>query len=526
MSKAQKKGSEATEIELLQYNGQWKVELPKLELILGDKGLVLQDGAKHHAISAKFDKPIDPSQRPFVVQYEVQLQEGLECGGAYLKLLTNNESFQPDEFENSVPYTIMFGPDKCGGTNKVHFIINKLNPITQTIVEHHAKNVPLAILDKHVNLYTLAIHPNQSYSIYVNQELKVTDSFSTGFNPSIVPPESIPDPEDVKPETWVDNEKIADPAAVKPEDWDEDAPKKIIDENATKPEDWLDDEPKEIPDPKASAPEDWDEEEDGVYVAPKIPNPKCSTVSGCGEWTKPLINNPNYKGLWKAPLIDNPDFIGQWAPRNIPNPEYYEVENPSALSPIGAIGFELWTLQRGILFDNIFIGHSISDAIDFAEETWVVKHGIEAEASKAVKKAMKNAEEENAEEENAEENKSPNAIFVERIIKDFHDFVHTIQTGNIKAAVLGLPHIAAGILLIILLPLFIAGVFVSGPSPSVSKATPKTTLKSKSKSKKESDEEEEEEEAADEEEDEEPKTSSTDANVTKATKRSKASKKN
>ena len=37
------------------------------------------------------------------------------------------------------------------------------------------------------------------------------------------------------------------------------------------------------------------------------------------------------------------------------------------------IGFELWTMQNDILFDNIYIGHSVSDAEAFAAETFSVK---------------------------------------------------------------------------------------------------------------------------------------------------------
>lgn len=45
--------------------------------------------------------------------------DGLECGGAYLKLLRDNKKLHADEFSNASPYVIMFGPDKCGATNKV-----------------------------------------------------------------------------------------------------------------------------------------------------------------------------------------------------------------------------------------------------------------------------------------------------------------------------------------------------------------------------------------------------------------------
>jgi hypothetical protein len=47
--------------------------------MVGDKGLIVKDKAAHHAISAKFDKPINPKGKPLVVQYEVKLQ-GLFAG--------------------------------------------------------------------------------------------------------------------------------------------------------------------------------------------------------------------------------------------------------------------------------------------------------------------------------------------------------------------------------------------------------------------------------------------------------------
>ena len=47
------------------------------------------------------------------------MTDGLECGGAYMKLLKDNKALHADEFSNASPYVIMFGPDKCGATNKV-----------------------------------------------------------------------------------------------------------------------------------------------------------------------------------------------------------------------------------------------------------------------------------------------------------------------------------------------------------------------------------------------------------------------
>ena len=37
------------------------------------------------------------------------------------------------------PYTIMFGPEKCGSEYKYHFVIRYRDPETGIITEHHAK---------------------------------------------------------------------------------------------------------------------------------------------------------------------------------------------------------------------------------------------------------------------------------------------------------------------------------------------------------------------------------------------------
>lgn len=70
-SEAKKEGTE----EEWAYVGTWKVEEPSvLRGIEGDKGLVLKDKAAHHAISAKFPKAIDNTDKTLVVQYEAKFQ--------------------------------------------------------------------------------------------------------------------------------------------------------------------------------------------------------------------------------------------------------------------------------------------------------------------------------------------------------------------------------------------------------------------------------------------------------------------
>ncbi|KAI4191535.1 MAG: hypothetical protein LQ348_003514 [Seirophora lacunosa] len=368
------------------YVGTWAVEEPHvLKAIDGDKGLVVKNPAAHHAISAKFDKKIDNKGKTLVVQYEVKLQNGLECGGAYMKLLRDNKELHADEFSNASPYVIMFGPDKCGATNKVHFIFQHKNPKTGEYEEKHLKSPPMARIVKTTTLYTLIVNPDQTYEIRIDGEKSKDGSLLEDFSPSVNPEKEIDDPSDKKPEDWVDEARIPDPAAMKPEDWNEDAPYEIVDEEATKPDDWLEDEPSMIPDPEAEKPEDWDDEEDGDWVPPSVPNPKCEEASGCGKWEPPMKKNPEYKGKWSAPYIDNPAYKGVWKPKTIANPDYFEDKTPANFEPMGAIGFEIWTMQNDILFDNIYIGHSIEDAEQLKTETYDVKHPIETAEDEATK---------------------------------------------------------------------------------------------------------------------------------------------
>jgi calnexin len=254
-----------------------------------------------------------------------------------MKLLRDNKALHQDEFSNTSPYVIMFGPDKCGHTNKVHFIFNHKNPKTGEYEEKHLTTPPAARIVKTTELYTLIVHPNNTFVIKQNGEQVKEGSLLEDFTPAVNPPKEIDDEKDTKPDDWVDETRIPDPDATKPEDWDEDAPFEIVDEEATKPEDWLEDEPLAIPDPEAGKPEDWDDEEDGDWIPPTVPNPKCDEVSGCGKWEKPMIKNPAYKGKWTAPYIDNPAYKGVWAPRKIKNPNYFEDKTPANFEPMGAV---------------------------------------------------------------------------------------------------------------------------------------------------------------------------------------------
>ncbi|XP_012287295.1 calnexin isoform X2 [Orussus abietinus] len=364
--------------EIAKYDGKWMVEEPKRNMEEGDLGLVLKSKARHAAISAPLSRPFRFEDKPLVVQYEVNFQEGQECGGAYLKLLAlDSEQRNLKEFHDKTPYSIMFGPDKCGNDVKLHFIFRHKNPLNGSYEEKHCKKskdrLDDIFTDKLPHLYTLTVRPDNTFDIKVDNKVVNSGSLLDDFVPPVNPPLEVEDPTDTQPSDWDDREKIPDPLAKKPEDWDEDAPAQIVDEEDAMPEDWAEDESPAIPNPESTRPEDWDVEMDGEWEPPKIPNPKCAQISGCGPYKQRLKTNPRYKGKWLPPLVNNPNYKGKWKPRLVHNPEYFNDEHPFGMTPIFAVGFELWSMSPDILFDNILVTDNEEVAEKWAEDTFEVR---------------------------------------------------------------------------------------------------------------------------------------------------------
>ncbi|KAI5962103.1 uncharacterized protein KGF55_003179 [Candida pseudojiufengensis] len=373
--------------EIIEYTGKWAIEAPfKHPGFEQDQGLVLKSKAAHYAISYKLPHTISNENKDLIIQYEVKLQNGLDCGGAYIKLLDNSNNYH--FFNSETPYQIMFGPDKCGSENKVQFIIRKLLP-TGIIEEKILQNPPMARYNDLSNLYTLILKPNQDFEVRINGEVAVAGNFiqdDTLFSPSINPPKEIIDENDSKPRDWDDREYIPDSNVRPPPDYEKlhQSPQ-IPDPTQKKPDDWDESAPRYIPDPKAIKPKDASDD----WKPPLIVNPQCE--SGCGPWKAPLIVNENYKGPWFPPDIKNPNFQGKWKPRTIPNPNYYELSNPSQLDKsIGGIGFDLWNMDGEVLFDNIYLGNSIDEAELIGNSTFKTKLELEYQNKKQNKPKIKN----------------------------------------------------------------------------------------------------------------------------------------
>merc|ERR1712151_134072 len=156
----------------------------------------------------------------------------------------------------------------------------------------------------------------------------------------------------------IDEEKIYD-GSIK-EDWEVLKPKEISDPADKKPDDWTDE--SMIDDPEDKKPDDWDDEEDG-------------------EWEAPMKDNPAYKGDWYGKRISNPAYQGVWEAKKIANPEYVDDDKLYSYSDFGFIGFDLWQVKGGTIFDNVILTDDVAEADTFAKK-WKELSDAEKEKKK------------------------------------------------------------------------------------------------------------------------------------------------
>lgn len=101
---------------------------------------------------------------------------------------------------------------------------------------------------------------------------------------------------------------------------------------------------------------------------------------------------------WKAPMIDNPEYKGEWEHPLIANPEYAP-ETYAKYASLKYVGFELWTVNAGSVFDNVLVTDDVDYAKKMAAETFDKIVDGEKDAQEAWKKANAPEEEEDAEDE-------------------------------------------------------------------------------------------------------------------------------
>jgi len=105
-----------------------------------------------------------------------------------------------------------------------------------------------------------------------------------------------------------------------------------------------------------------------------------------------MIDNPEYKGEWSVKRISNPAYKGFWEAKKIANPDVKDDDNLYKFEDFGFIGFDLWQVKGGTIFDNVIVTDDVAEADKFAD-AWKVTHDAELAKKKEEDESKKAAEE-------------------------------------------------------------------------------------------------------------------------------------
>merc|ERR1712160_174757 len=314
------KKSEGTQGEWQSATGKWG----------DDAGVQTSADSKFYGLSAGFES-FSNEGKNLIIQYQAKYEKDIECGGGYVKI--GPKMADAAAFGDPTEYNIMFGPDKCGYTKRTHLIFNYQgkNVLKKSDLAYKQEG------DGTSHLYRLVVKPDNTVRVEVDEESIYEGSLKEDWE--LLKPKEILDPDDKKPSDWADDSMMEDPEDKKPADWTEE--KRIVDAEAKKPDDWYD-------------------EEDG-------------------EWEAPTKDNPAYKGEWSVKRISNPAYKGFWEAKKIANPEYKDDDSLYKYADFGFLGFDLWQVKGGTIFDNIILTDDKAEADAFAKK-W--KELSEVEKSK------------------------------------------------------------------------------------------------------------------------------------------------
>merc|ERR1711975_185700 len=282
-------------------------------------GIQTVEDSKFFGISASFDS-FSNEGKDVIIQYQAKYEKDVECGGGYLKIGPKMDD--ATKFGDPTVYNIMFGPDKCGYTKRTHLIFQYKgkNVLKKSDLDYKQEGEGTS------HLYRLIVKPDNTVRVEIDEEKIYEGSIKDDWE--VLKPKKISDPDDKKPSDWVEDSMMDDPEDKKPADWVTE--KRIVDAAAKKPD-------------------DWDDEEDG-------------------EWEAPMIDNPAFKGEWSVKRISNPAYKGIWAPKKIANPDYVDDDKVYAFENFGFIGFDLWQVKGGTIFDNVIITDDKAEADEFAKK--------------------------------------------------------------------------------------------------------------------------------------------------------------
>merc|ERR1719226_426206 len=324
-----------------------------------DKGIQTVEDSRFFGIATSFDS-FSNAGKELIIQYQAKYEKDIECGGGYLKIGPKVDDLT--KFGDPTQYNIMFGPDKCGYTKRTHLIFNYKgkNVLKKSDLAYKQENEGIS------HLYRLVLKPDNTVRVEIDEEKIYEGSIKEDWE--LLAPKEINDPDDSKPSDWVESSMMDDPEDKKPDDWVEE--KRIVDEEAKKPD-------------------DWDDEEDG-------------------EWEAPMKDNPAYKGDWSVKRISNPAYKGIWEAKKIANPEYVDDDKVYSFADFGFLGFDLWQVKGGTIFDNVIVCDDVTEADEFAKK-WKALNEVETAKKKEEDDAKKaeSADAENDDDDDAEDEVPP-----------------------------------------------------------------------------------------------------------------------
>jgi calreticulin len=334
--KSQWKDSEGTQGKWGAATGKWFKDEKE------DQGIQTAEDSKFFGISASFDT-FSNEGKELIIQYQAKYEKDIECGGGYMKIGPKMED--ASKFGDPTAYNIMFGPDKCGYTKRTHLIFSYKgkNVLKKSDLDYKQEGEGTS------HLYRLIVKPDNTVRVEIDEEKIYEGSIKEDWE--VLKPKQIEDPADKKPSDWVEDSMMDDPADKKPDDWVTE--KRTVDAEAKKPD-------------------DWDDEEDG-------------------EWEPPMKDNPAFKGEWYVKRISNPAYKGMWEAKKIDNPEYEDDDAVYKYSEFGFIGFDLWQVKGGTIFDNVIICDDKSEADVFAQK-WKALSEVEKAEKKKEEDTKKDSE--------------------------------------------------------------------------------------------------------------------------------------
>merc|ERR1712048_572334 len=270
-----------------------------------------------------------------IIQYQAKYEKDIECGGGYLKI--GPKMSDPSKFGDPTAYNVMFGPDKCGYTKRTHLIFSYKgkNVLKKSDLDYKQEGEGTS------HLYRMVLKPDNTVRVEIDEEKIYEGSIKEDWE--VLKAKEIADPEDKKPDDWVNEKRIVDSEAKKPDD--------------------------------------WDDEEDG-------------------EWEAPMKDNSEYKGDWNVKRISNPAYKGIWEAKKIANPKYEDDNMVYKYDDFGFLGFDLWQVKGGAIFDNVIVCDDKAEADGFAKK-W--KALSEVEKAKKKEEDDAKASEEKKDESKAED---------------------------------------------------------------------------------------------------------------------------